>query len=266
MPDKCAKFAALAMTSALASAGCGPGYALGLDYRVQVTRDTGQTATIPVRDAGPWNTDDNWWEPPTGARPRRMFTDLPLGRPEAQAAFYDRYNTVPDCKTLAGAPSGRPGPADQFGRCVLNPAGIDLSIAAAASLGLSSGQNEWVSVIIAWASALAPAGPVAFSPSSGCGSSVAARVLGSATVVAVSASSRDSTRTVSISKSSGPSWISLGASAGNPATATLTAAPGILDFVLQLVGVVPSVRLVATDDANPPASAACEITLRTTLF
>ncbi|MBT9260247.1 MAG: hypothetical protein KM310_10950 [Clostridiales bacterium] len=49
-----------------------------------------------------------------------MFKDLPLGKPEAQAAFYEGYN----------------GGEDQFGRKVTNPAGIDLTPYVASQLGL----------------------------------------------------------------------------------------------------------------------------------
>jgi hypothetical protein len=71
--------------------------------------------------------------------------------PEAQAAFYNGYNTVPNCTSLStGQPSGKPGGADQFGRCVLNPAGIDLSVEAAKQLGLGTGENAWVTVSFLW--------------------------------------------------------------------------------------------------------------------
>lgn len=150
VPDKCAKFASLGWTSALASADCPAGYKLGLDWRVLVRRESGQRLQIPVKDVGPWNVDDNYWNAADGPRPRRLFTDLPRGTPEAEAAFYDGYNTVSNCETLSGSPSGRSGAADQFGRCVLNPAGIDLSVAAAAELGLGHLENEWVTVTFLW--------------------------------------------------------------------------------------------------------------------
>jgi hypothetical protein len=151
VPDKCAKFAALGNTGALSQANCPAGYRLGLDYRVQVTRDSGQSAALPVKDVGPWNTDDNYWDFGPGApRPRRLFGDLPPGLPEAQAAVYNGYNVSSNCLTLGRQPSGHPGGADQFGRCVLNPAGLDLSVAAAAQLGLGNLQNEWVTVTFLW--------------------------------------------------------------------------------------------------------------------
>ncbi len=151
VPDKCAKFAALGWTGPLRDAGCPDGYAPGLDYRVTVSLDNGATATFPVKDVGPWNQDDNYWNGGAGSpRPRRLFTNLPQGTPEAQAAFYDGYNTVPDCKDLRSPPqpTGRPGPADQFGRCVLNPAGLDLSVEAARQLGLTG--NAWGNVTFLW--------------------------------------------------------------------------------------------------------------------
>ena len=151
VPDRCVKFASLRNTPALNSANCGPGYPLGLDYRVSVTRESGQSATFPVNEVGPWNLDDNYWNPATGsARPRRLFKDLPTGKPEAQAAFYEDYNSVSNCKDLAQKPTTKTDGADQFGRCVLNPAGIDLSVAAAAQLGLKPLENAWLTVSFLW--------------------------------------------------------------------------------------------------------------------
>ena len=154
LPDRCVKFASLGNTTALANANCGPGYPLGLDYRVTVARDNNAgSATFPVKEVGPWNLDDNYWNGTTGTlRPRRLFTNLPTGTPEAQAAFYDDYNTVTNCKDLAHNPYSPPRTdgADQFGRCVLNPAGIDLSVAAAAQLGLKPLENAWLTVSFLW--------------------------------------------------------------------------------------------------------------------
>jgi hypothetical protein len=148
VPDQCAKFAALGQSSTLRQVGCPAGYSLGLDYRVVVTRDNGQSLTIPVKDVGPWNIDDNYWAPPDSPRPRRLFRDLPTGMPEAQAAFQNGYNTQPNCKELdATTATDRTAGADQYGRCVLNPAGIDLSTAAATQLGMG---NEFVTVTFLW--------------------------------------------------------------------------------------------------------------------
>ncbi len=160
LPDKCAKFAALGDANTLASFGCPSGYALGLDYRVTVSRDTGQRATIPLKDSGPWNIDDNYWDGGPGSpRPRRLFGDLPRGTPEAQAAFQQGYNSQANCKDLSGNPTTRTAGADQFGRCVLNPAAIDLSLAAASQLGLGAGQNDWVNVTFLWETAGAGSKP-----------------------------------------------------------------------------------------------------------
>ncbi|MGI9023745.1 MAG: RICIN domain-containing protein [Acidimicrobiales bacterium] len=151
LPDKCAKFAALRNTAALAQYACGPGYGLGLDYRVVVTRDNGTQAVIPLKDSGPWNIDDNYWDfGPGSPRPRRFGAGLPPGVPEAQAAFANGYNWSDNCGDLNRQPTGRGGGTDQFGRCVLNPAGIDLSMAAVSQLGLGVGQNEWVTVTYLW--------------------------------------------------------------------------------------------------------------------
>jgi hypothetical protein len=151
VPDKCAKFAALRNTSALSSFNCPPGYLLGLDYRVLVIRDSGTAGVFPVKEVGPWNIDDNYWDFGAGApRPRRLFGNLPTGTPEAQAAFLNDYNFTANCKNLDHTPSTRSDGADQFGRCVLNPAGFDLSVAAAAQLGLAPRQNEWVTVAFLW--------------------------------------------------------------------------------------------------------------------
>jgi len=149
VPDKCAKFAALGWTGPLSDQRCPAGYRLSLDYRVVVTRDNGRSEAIPVREVGPWNVDDNYWAGPGSPRPRRAFTDLPRGVPEAQAAR-SGYNTVPNCKNLNGTDSGRSAGADQFGRCVLNPAGLDLSVEAAKRLGLGNLQNEVVTVTFLW--------------------------------------------------------------------------------------------------------------------
>jgi hypothetical protein len=152
VPDKCAKFAALRNTGALSSQGCPAGYGLDLDYRVVVTLANGRSEVFPVKDVGPWNVDDNYWNPSAAGspRPRRLFRDLPTGTPEASAAFNSGYNTVANCKDLAEQPTTRTAGADQFGRCVLNPAGIDLSLKAAERLGLRPGENAFVNASFLW--------------------------------------------------------------------------------------------------------------------
>ena len=81
----------------------------------------------PIREVGPWNTYDNWWEP---AARRTMWKDLPRGKPEATAAFFNNYNR------------GK----DEFGREVLNPAGVDLTPAVARRLGLAKYENAYIYV------------------------------------------------------------------------------------------------------------------------
>jgi len=78
---------------------------------------------VLVREAGPWNIDDNYWD-----SDRRMYTDLPLGTPEAEAAYEEGYN------------DGK----DYLGR--KNPAGVDLTPDVAADLGLGYLENAWITV------------------------------------------------------------------------------------------------------------------------
>ena len=87
----------------------------------------GRLVRVPIKEVGPWNTYDNWWD--SVAR-RSMWKDLPRGIPEAEAAFFDRYN----------------GKKDEIGRIVGNPAGADLTPAAAARLGLTKYENAWITV------------------------------------------------------------------------------------------------------------------------
>jgi hypothetical protein len=77
------------------------------DYSVKVCAPNGRCAFAPVWDIGPWNTHDDYWNPPNQ---REQWGDLPQGTPQAQAAFKDGYN------------DGKDG----FDRKVLNGAGIDL--------------------------------------------------------------------------------------------------------------------------------------------
>ena len=104
------------------------------NYQVQLDR-SGYSTTVWVGDVGPWNTDDNYWNPVSGtARPRRLFTDLPQGQPEAEQAYYYGYN----------------GGLDQFGRTVGNPAGVDLAPDVATAIGLGYLQNDWITVTYLW--------------------------------------------------------------------------------------------------------------------
>ncbi|EEF58561.1 hypothetical protein [Pedosphaera parvula] len=83
---------------------------------------------VPIYDVGPWNTKDNYWHVP-----RAEFTSLAQGLPESQAAFQNNFN----------------GGLDEFGRTVLNPAGIDLADGTFwDDLGMTG--NDWVQVTYNW--------------------------------------------------------------------------------------------------------------------
>lgn len=115
------RFVALPSRRVLATRG-GREYEVRVEYR-------GRSMTLPVWDVGPWNVRDNYWE--SSAR-RDMWNDLPPGLPQSAAAYYDVYH----------------GGRDGFGRRVLSPAGIDLSDAAFAELGMT--QADWVTVTFLW--------------------------------------------------------------------------------------------------------------------
>ena len=80
-----------------------------------------------IKEVGPWNTYDNYWR---SGKNRDMWKDLRQCVPEARAAYYNNYNKG----------------EDEYGREVLNPAGVDLTPAAARRLGLDKYQNAWVAV------------------------------------------------------------------------------------------------------------------------
>lgn len=80
-----------------------------------------------IKEVGPWNTYDNYWR---SGKERDDWSDLRRCVPEARAAYYNNYN------------NGK----DEFGRKVLNPAGVDLTPRAARGLGLDRYQNAWVAV------------------------------------------------------------------------------------------------------------------------
>ncbi|MFF5199762.1 hypothetical protein ACFY3B_09140 [Micromonospora parva] len=101
------------------------------DYTVRVCTTNGARCEYaPVWDVGPWNTRDDYWNP---SSVRENWKDLPQGRPEAQAAYQSGYN----------------GGRDQFGRTVLNPAGIDLADGTFWD-GLRLTTNAWVDVAYLW--------------------------------------------------------------------------------------------------------------------
>jgi hypothetical protein len=100
------------------------------DYKVRVCNPrTGRCEDAPVFDVGPWNTRDDYWNP---SNIRENWRDLPQGKPEATAAFYNNYN----------------GGRDQFGRVVSNPAGIDLADGTWANIGMTG--NDFVNVTYLW--------------------------------------------------------------------------------------------------------------------
>ncbi|WP_216210699.1 hypothetical protein [Amycolatopsis aidingensis] len=115
-------FVALPSRRGLANRGSG-------NYTVQVcTSDDARCEWAPVWDVGPWNTKDDYWN-----ADRQMWQDLPLGKPQAQAAYQDGHN----------------GGRDGFGRRVLNPAGIDLADGTFWD-GLGLRDNAWVNVTYEW--------------------------------------------------------------------------------------------------------------------
>ncbi|WP_112241733.1 hypothetical protein [Kribbella monticola] len=117
-------FVALPSRRGLASNGSGT-------YTVKVCTTSGSRCAFePVWDVGPWNTKDDYWNP---SSTRQMWTDLPQGRPEAQAAYQNGYN----------------GGRDEFGRTVANPAGIDLADGVFWD-ALALADNSWVDTTYLW--------------------------------------------------------------------------------------------------------------------
>jgi hypothetical protein len=115
-------FVALPSGRGLAPKGTG-------DYTVRVCKtDNSRCEYAPVWDVGPWNTKDDYWN-----ASRQMWTDLPQGKPEAQAAYVDGYN----------------GGKDEFGRKVANPAGVDLGDGVFYD-GLQMSDNGYVNVTYLW--------------------------------------------------------------------------------------------------------------------
>ena len=99
----------------------------GNEFQVRLTY--GDTSlVVPVWDVGPWNTEDNYWDPPE----QRHYQGLPQGVPAAEAAYYDGYN----------------GGRDGFGRTVLSPAGIDIGDGAFYALGMTG--SDWIDVTFLW--------------------------------------------------------------------------------------------------------------------
>lgn len=126
LPDKYVKFANLGWYIP-------PPYDARYDnppYTVNINRDSSWVWDVLVREVGPWNIDDNYWDAADGSNPRRMFTDIPLCWSEAEYAYYYSYN------------DGK----DQFGRTVTVPCSVDLTPDVAADLGLGYLENSWLTV------------------------------------------------------------------------------------------------------------------------
>jgi hypothetical protein len=104
----------------------------GRQPRVRIWRVSGGPAVGPrVKEVGPWNTNDNYW---MRKKDRTMFKRVPRCKPEAQVAYYQNFN------------KGK----DEYGREVLNPAGVDVTPDVARSMGLKKYQNAWVYVRFPW--------------------------------------------------------------------------------------------------------------------
>lgn len=99
----------------------------GNEFEVTITYQ-GNSVTVPVWDVGPWNVDDNYWDPPE----EREWTGLPQGLPAAEAAYYDDYN----------------GGLDGWDREIKSPAGIDIGDGAFYALGMTD--SDWVDVTFHW--------------------------------------------------------------------------------------------------------------------
>jgi hypothetical protein len=104
----------------------------GRQPRVSVRRVSGGPKVwARAKEVGPWNTYDNYW---ARRKHRTMFKRVPRCKPEAQAAYYQNFNR------------GK----DEFGREVLNPAGVDVTRSVARNMGLKRYQNAWVYVRFPW--------------------------------------------------------------------------------------------------------------------
>ena len=100
--------------------------------RVKIRRGRGGPGVwARAREVGPWNTYDNYW---ARRKHRTMFKRAGRCNPEAQEAYYHNFNR------------GK----DEFGREVLNPAGVDVTRSVARNMGLKRYQNAWVYVRFPW--------------------------------------------------------------------------------------------------------------------
>ena len=104
----------------------------GNQPRVRVRRGSGGPTVKPrVKETGPWNIHDNYW---ARWKNRTKFRRAGRCNPEAQEAYYHNFH----------------GGKDEFGRKVLNPAGIDVTPAVARGMNLKRYQNAWVYVRFPW--------------------------------------------------------------------------------------------------------------------
>jgi hypothetical protein len=104
----------------------------GRQPRVRIWRVSGGPSVRPrVKEVGPWNTYDNYW---VREKDRTMYKRVPRCKPAAQVAYYQNFNKG----------------EDEFGREVLNPAGVDLTPEVARNMGLVEFQNAWVWVRFPW--------------------------------------------------------------------------------------------------------------------
>ncbi|HKH58291.1 MAG TPA: hypothetical protein VKA20_07145 [Rubrobacter sp.] len=104
----------------------------GRQPRIHIRRGSGGPTEKPrVQETGPWNIHDNYW---ARWKNRTRFKRAGRCNPEAQEAYYHNFHR------------GR----DEFGREVLNPAGIDVTPAVARGMNLKRYQNAWVYVRFPW--------------------------------------------------------------------------------------------------------------------
>jgi hypothetical protein len=115
------RFATLPCFCALSSRG-------GNEFQVRITYGD-RSVVVPVWDVGPWNVNDNYWDPPE----QRVWPGLPQGLPQAQAAYQDGYN----------------GGLDGWDRVVRSPAGMDIADGTYwHDLGMT--RDDWVEVEFLW--------------------------------------------------------------------------------------------------------------------
>ena len=97
----------------------------------------GHKAKVRVKEVGPWNIYDNYWNARRSYERMNRWDHLrhlPRCTPWAHAAYFRNYNR------------GK----DQYGRPVTNPAGVDLTPRVARALGLKKYQNAWIYVRYPW--------------------------------------------------------------------------------------------------------------------